>query len=167
MNCPYLSSKHCNFMSRYTTCRGRSLSENPTYCAFRSIFAATCLSLQSLASSVGFGTTARVAPGKNLPDSGVTSEPVGCYATPAQLGGSSGICRTTRPVTCYEEAHSPCECSLLTLISRRPPRLVRGTHPHFRARPCPRRRNRGPGAPAKRGTRSAECPVEIELMWKT
>ena len=74
------------------------------------------------------GTTARVAPGKNLPDSYVTSEPAGCYATPARLGGSSGICRTTRPVTCYEEAHSPCECSLLTLISRRPPRLVRGTH---------------------------------------
>src|ERR1039458_9140908 len=34
--------------------------------------------LQPLASSVGFGTTARVAPGKNLPDSGVTSEPIGC-----------------------------------------------------------------------------------------
>src|ERR1017187_5120102 len=38
-----------------------------------------------------FGTTARVAPGKNLPDSGVTSEPAGCYAAPVQLGGSSGI----------------------------------------------------------------------------
>src|ERR1039457_4828727 len=104
MNCPYLSSKHCNFMSRYTTCRGRSLSENPTYCAFWSVFGATCLSLQPLASSVGFGTTARVAPGQNLPDSAVTSEPVGCYATPVQLGGGSGICRTTRAVTCYEEA---------------------------------------------------------------
>src|ERR1039457_2032630 len=68
---------------KYTTCRGWALSENPTYCAFWSIFGAPCLSLQPLASSVGFGTTARVAPGKNLPDSGVTSEPVGCYATPA------------------------------------------------------------------------------------
>src|ERR1039458_7931993 len=130
----------------YTTCGGWALSENPTYCAFWSVFGATCLSLQPLASSVGFGTTARVAPGKNLPDSGVTSEPVGCYATPAQLGGSSGICRTTRPVPCYEEAHSPCECSLLTLINRRPPRLVRGTHAHFQARPRPRRRNLETGA---------------------
>jgi hypothetical protein len=64
---------------------------------------------------VGFGTTARVAPGKNLPDSGVTSEPVGYYATPAQLGGSGGIGGTPRPVTCYQEAHSPRECSRLTL----------------------------------------------------
>jgi hypothetical protein len=101
-----------------------------------------------------------LAPGKNLPDSGVTSEPVGCYATPAQLGGSSGICRTTRPVTCYEEAHSPYECSLLTLINRRAPRLVRGTHPHFRARPRPRRRNLEPGALAKCETRNSECRVQ-------
>src|ERR1019366_559365 len=101
--------------------------ENPTYCAFWSVLGGPCLSLQPLASPVGFGTTARVAPGKNLLDSGIISAPVSCYATPAQLSGSSGICRTTRPVTCYEEeAHSPCECSLLTLISRRPPRLVRG-----------------------------------------
>src|ERR1035441_261295 len=107
------------------------------------------------------GTTARVAPGKNLPDSGVTSEPVGCYATPAQLGGSSGICRTTRPVTCYEEAHSPCECSLLTLINRRPPRLVRGTHAHFRARPRPRRRDVETGALADCGMRNAECGVVL------
>ena len=110
----------------------------------------TCLSLQPLASSVGFGTAARVASRKNLPDSGVISEPVGCYATPAQLGGSSGICRTIRPVTNYEEAHSPCEGSLLTLINRRPPRLVRGTHPHFRARPRPRRRNLETGAHPQR-----------------
>src|ERR1035438_7905228 len=32
---------------------------------------------------------------RRTPDSGVTSESVGCYATPAGLGGSSGICRTT------------------------------------------------------------------------
>src|ERR1039458_4605811 len=88
----------------HTTCSGQPLSTNPTYSAFWSVFGVTCPRLQRLASSVGFGTTARVTPGKNLPDSGVTSEPVGCYATPAQLGGSSGICRTTRPVTCYEEA---------------------------------------------------------------
>src|ERR1039458_10791385 len=39
----------------YTTCGGWALSENPTYCAFWSVFGATCLSLQPLASSVGFG----------------------------------------------------------------------------------------------------------------
>ena len=120
----------------------------------------TCLSLQPLASSVGFGTTARVAPGNDLPDSGVTSESVGCYATPAQLGGSSRICPPTRPVSCYEEAHSPCEGSLLTLISRRPPRLMRGTHPHFRVRPRHRRRNVETGALAKCGLRNAECRMQ-------
>ena len=64
-------------MSRYTTCRGWALSENPTYCAFWSVFGVTCLRLQPLASSVGFGTAVRVAPGKNLLDSGVTTYPVG------------------------------------------------------------------------------------------
>jgi len=29
-----------------------------------------------------------MAPGKNLPDSDVSSEPKGCYATPAQLSAS-------------------------------------------------------------------------------
>src|ERR1035441_3276574 len=95
----------------YTTCGGWALSENPTYCAFWSVFGAACLSLQPMASSVGFGTTARVAPGKNLPDSGVTSEPVGCYATPAQLGGSSGFAAplaplpVTRSPTAHASAH--------------------------------------------------------------
>jgi hypothetical protein len=45
--------------------------------------------MQRLASSVGFGTTARLASGKNLPDFDVSSEPGGCYATPAQLNGST------------------------------------------------------------------------------
>jgi hypothetical protein len=128
-----------------------------------------CLRLQRLAASMGFGTTAPLGPRKNLPYSGVTPEPVGCYAIPAQLGGSSGICRTTRPVTCYEEAHSPCVYSLLTLISRRPPRLVRGTHPHFRARPRPRRRNPGPGRTLSDLVNQAYAltPAEIALMWQT
>ena len=91
MNCPYLSSKHCNFMSRHTTCRGRPIWENPTYSAFWSVFGVTCLRLQRLAMSVGSGRTARLAPGKNLPDSGVSSEPGGCYATPAQwIVGTGG-----------------------------------------------------------------------------
>src|ERR1035438_6085836 len=43
--------------------------------------------------------------------------------------------------------------SILTLISRRPPRLVRGTHPHFGARSRPRRRNPGPSREAGGGGR--------------
>src|ERR1035441_3637710 len=35
------------------------------------------------------GRTARLAPRKNLPDSDVSSEPEGCYATLAQLKGSA------------------------------------------------------------------------------
>src|ERR1035441_7642602 len=86
MNCPYLSSKHCNFMSRHTTCRGRPIWENPTYSAFWSVFGATCPRLQRLASSVGFWTTARLTPRKNLPDSDVSSEPGGCYAAHHPVG---------------------------------------------------------------------------------
>jgi hypothetical protein len=59
----------------HTTCSGRPLSTNPTYSAFWSVFGVTCLRLQRLASSVGFGTTARLAPRKNLPYSGVRPEP--------------------------------------------------------------------------------------------
>ena len=66
---------------KHTTCRGRLIWENPTYSAFWSVFGATCLRLQRLASSVGFGTTAGLGPRKNLPYSGVSSEPGGCYAT--------------------------------------------------------------------------------------
>src|ERR1035441_4341429 len=65
MNCPYLSSKHCNFMSRHTTCSGRPLSTNPKYSAFWSAFGVTCPRLQRLASSVGFGTPARLGPRKS------------------------------------------------------------------------------------------------------
>ena len=61
---------------KHTTCRGRPIWENPTYSAFWSVFGATCLRLQRLASSVGFGTTAGLGPRKNLPYSGVvTPEP--------------------------------------------------------------------------------------------
>jgi hypothetical protein len=47
---------------KYTTCRGLGRSESPTYSAFCSVFGVTCLRLHPLASSVGFGTTVRVAP---------------------------------------------------------------------------------------------------------
>jgi hypothetical protein len=72
-----------------TTCRGRLIWENPTYSAFWSVFGVTCLRLQRLAASVGSRRTSRLAPRKNLPDSGINSEPGGCYATPAQLNGSA------------------------------------------------------------------------------
>jgi len=38
---------------------------------------------------MGLGTTARLGPRKNLPYSGVNSDPGGCYANPAQLNGST------------------------------------------------------------------------------
>jgi hypothetical protein len=60
---------------KHTTCRGRRIRENPTYSAFWRVFGATCLRLQRLASSVGFGTTAGLGPRKNLPYFGVTPEP--------------------------------------------------------------------------------------------
>src|ERR1035441_901592 len=41
--------------AKHTTCRGRPLSENPTYSAFWSVFGVTCLRLQRLASSVASG----------------------------------------------------------------------------------------------------------------
>ena len=69
---------------RHTTCGRRRLAKNPTYSAFWSVFGVTCLRLQRLASSVGFGRTARLAPRKNQPDSGVSSEPGGCYTTLAR-----------------------------------------------------------------------------------
>jgi hypothetical protein len=63
---------------RHTTCRGRPIWENPTYSAFWSVFGVTCLRLERLASSMGFGTAGRLGPSKNLPYSGVTPEPVVC-----------------------------------------------------------------------------------------
>jgi len=57
------------------TCRGQPTWENPTYSAFWSGFGATCVRLQRVASSVGFGTTARLGPRKNGSYSGVTPEP--------------------------------------------------------------------------------------------
>jgi len=56
----------------HTTCRGLPLLEYPTYSAFRSVFGATCLRLQRLALSSGFGTTVRLGPRKNLRYSGVS-----------------------------------------------------------------------------------------------
>jgi hypothetical protein len=38
--------------------------ENPTYSAFWRVFGVTCLRMQRLASSVGFGATARLGPGR-------------------------------------------------------------------------------------------------------
>ena len=74
---------------RPTTCRGRPLSENPTYSAFWSGFGVPCLSLQRLALSVGSGRTARLAPRKNLPYSGVRPEPgFGCWPRPRGGGPS-------------------------------------------------------------------------------
>src|ERR1039457_2830936 len=49
----------------HTTCSGRPLSTNATYSAFWSVFGVRCPKLQRLASSVGFGTTARLGPRKN------------------------------------------------------------------------------------------------------
>jgi hypothetical protein len=51
---------------KYTTCGGRAIREYPTYSAFWSVFGATCLRIQRLASSVCFGATARLGPRKNL-----------------------------------------------------------------------------------------------------
>ena len=51
---------------KHTTCRGWPIWENPTYSAFWSVFGVTCLRLQRLASSVGFGTTAGLGLRKNL-----------------------------------------------------------------------------------------------------
>src|ERR1039457_2183494 len=59
----------------HTTCRGRPLSENPTYSAFWRVFGVTCLRMQRLASSMGFGTMAGLGPRKILPCSGVRPEP--------------------------------------------------------------------------------------------
>src|ERR1035437_247307 len=70
---------------RHTTCRGRPTWENPTYSAFWSVFGVTCLRLQRLAASVGSGRMARLAPRKNLPDSGVSSEPGGCYSCQIEM----------------------------------------------------------------------------------
>ena len=49
------------------------------------------------------------------------------------------------------------QVSLLTLIRSRPSRIAGRTHPHHRPRPRPRRRDLETGAPAKCGTRNAEC----------
>jgi|ERR1035437_2180296 hypothetical protein len=49
-----------------------SFGETPTYSAFRDVFGATCLRLQRLAASTGFGTTARLGPRKSLPYSEVS-----------------------------------------------------------------------------------------------
>ena len=50
---------------KYTICGGRPIWDGPTYSAFRSVFGATCLRLQRLASSLGFGTAVRLGPRKN------------------------------------------------------------------------------------------------------
>ncbi len=72
----------------HTTGSGLPPSKTPTYSAFWSVFGVTCLRMQRLASSVGFGATARLEPRRNLPDSDVSSEPEGCYATSDQLFAS-------------------------------------------------------------------------------
>ena len=64
---------------KHTTCSGRPHSHNPTYSAFLSVFGVKWLRMQPLASLVGLGPTGRLAPPKNLPDSGVSSEAVWCY----------------------------------------------------------------------------------------
>jgi len=51
----------------HTTCRGWPIQANPAYRIFWTVFGATCLRLQRLASWVGFGTTAELRPRKNLP----------------------------------------------------------------------------------------------------
>jgi len=50
---------------KYTTCAGWRSWEYPTYSAFWSVFGVTCLGLQRLASSVGFGPTARLGARKS------------------------------------------------------------------------------------------------------
>jgi hypothetical protein len=69
---------------RHATCSGWPIRKSPTYSAFWSVFGVTCLRLQRLGAAMGFGTTARLAPRKNLPYSGVTTESVVSYATPAE-----------------------------------------------------------------------------------
>src|ERR1035441_4935967 len=71
---------------KHTTCRGRLIWGNPTYSTFWRVFGVPCPRMQRLASSVGFGTTARLAPRENLPDSDVSSEPGGCYAALHPVG---------------------------------------------------------------------------------
>jgi hypothetical protein len=67
------------------------MSRNSRYSAFRSVFGATCLGLQWFSSSVGFGTTARLRPRKNMPGSGVSSELGRCYDTLASVTGPRGV----------------------------------------------------------------------------
>jgi hypothetical protein len=51
---------------KYTIYRGRPHSKNPRYCGFQGLLGVSCLGLQRLGSSVGFGTGTRMAPRKNL-----------------------------------------------------------------------------------------------------
>ena len=60
---------------KHATCRGWPIYEYPTYSAFWSVLGVRCLRMQRLASAMGFRTTARLGPAKNLPYSGVTPEP--------------------------------------------------------------------------------------------
>jgi len=55
MNCPYLSSKHCNFMSHHTTYRGSLASGHTRNRAFPDALGFPGFSSQRLGSSVGFG----------------------------------------------------------------------------------------------------------------
>jgi hypothetical protein len=51
---------------KYTIYSVRHHPQYPTYSAFWSVFGATCLRFQRLASPMGFGTTARLGPRENL-----------------------------------------------------------------------------------------------------
>jgi hypothetical protein len=92
--------------SKHTTCRGWLIWENPTYSAFWSVFGATCLRWQRLASSVGSGRTARLAPRKNLADSDVRSDPGGCYVRRegpgSRTSARSGRWCGRQPVRCMQ-----------------------------------------------------------------
>jgi hypothetical protein len=51
---------------KHTICRGRPYPKNTRYSGFQGLFCVSCLSLQRLGLSVGFGTGTRMAPKKKL-----------------------------------------------------------------------------------------------------
>jgi hypothetical protein len=51
---------------KHTIYRGRPHLKNPRYSGFQGLLGVSCLSLQRLGSSVGFGTRTRMASKKNL-----------------------------------------------------------------------------------------------------
>src|ERR1035437_8135207 len=60
---------------------------SPTYSAFWSGFGARCLRFQRLVSSLGFGTTARLGPGKTTDDETTGLQTTDCGIWKSEIGG--------------------------------------------------------------------------------